>query len=65
MMPCNKLLKLKPVWTTNDLWSKRPGAFFQQPKSLLIMDSARADTTNEADEALDGTNTKIKITDGV
>ena len=49
---------------TNDLWRKRPGAFFQQPKSLLIMDSARADTTNEAAEALDGTNTKVEIIDG-
>ena len=49
---------------TNDLWRKRPGAFFQQPKSLLIMDSARAHTTNEAAEALDGTNTKVDIIDG-
>ena len=50
--------------SSNDLWRKRPGAFFQQPKSLLIMDTARADTTNEAAEALDGTNTKIEIIDG-
>ena len=28
----------------NDLWCKRHGADFQQPKSLLIMDSARAHT---------------------
>ena len=28
----------------NDLWRKQHGANFQQPKSLLIMDSTRAHT---------------------
>ena len=40
----------------NDLWCKRPGAYFQQPKSLLIMDSARAHNSKEATDALGGTN---------
>ena len=44
---------------------KRSGAFFQQPKSLVIRDSARAHTSNEAAEALYGTNTKIEIIVGV
>ena len=38
----------------NDLWRKRPGAYFQQPKSLLIMDFARAYTSKEATDALGG-----------
>ena len=48
----------------NDLWRKRPGAYFQQPKSLLIMDSARAHTSKEATDALGGTNTTTEIIDG-
>ena len=43
----------------NDLWRKRPGSFFQQPKSLLIMDSARAHICHESIEALEGTNCMI------
>ena len=38
----------------NDLCGKRPGAYFQQPKSLLIMDSVRAHTSKEATDALGG-----------
>ena len=48
----------------NDLCGKRPGAYFQQPKSLLIMDSARAHTSKEATDALGGTNTMTEIIDG-
>ena len=48
----------------NDLWRKRPGTYFQQPKSLLIMDSARAHTSKEATDALGGTNTTTEIIDG-
>ena len=48
---------------TNDLWRKRPGTYFQQPKSLLIMDSARAHTSKEATDALGGTNTTTEIID--
>ena len=33
---------------SNDLWCKQPGAYFQQTKSLLIMDSARVHTSKEA-----------------
>ena len=47
----------------NDLWRKRPGIYFQQPKSLLIMDSARAHTSKEATDALGGTNTTTEIID--
>ena len=32
----------------NDFWHKQPGAYFQQTKSLLIMDSARVHTSREA-----------------
>ena len=38
----------------NDLQRKRPGAYFQQSKSLLIMDSARAHTSKKATDALGG-----------
>ena len=48
----------------NDLWRKRPGTYFQQPKSLLIMDSARAHTSKEATDALGVTNTTTEIIDG-
>ena len=48
----------------NDLWRKQPGAYFQQPKSLLIMDSARAHTSKEATDALGVTNTTAEIIDG-
>ena len=47
----------------NDLWRKRSGAYFQQPKSFLIMDSARAHTSKEATDALGGTNTTTEIID--
>ena len=47
-----------------DLWRKRPGTFFRQPKSLLIMDSAKAHIGKEAGDALDGTNTKSEIIEG-
>ena len=48
----------------NDLWRKQPGAYFQQPKSLLIMDSARAHNSKEATDALGGTNKTTEIIDG-
>ena len=48
----------------NDLWRKRSGAYIQQPKSFLIMDSARAHTSKEATDALGGTNTTTEIIDG-
>ena len=48
----------------NDLCGKQPGAYFQQPKSLLIMDSARAHTSKEATDALGGTNTATEIIHG-
>ena len=48
----------------NDLWRKRSGAYFQQPKSFLIMDSARAHTSKEATDTLGGTNTATEIIHG-
>ena len=48
----------------NDLWRKRPGAYFPQLKSLLIMDFARAHTSKKATDALGGTNTTTEIIDG-
>ena len=47
----------------NDLWLKRPGSYFQQPKSLLMMDSARAQTSRKATYALGATNTTTEIID--
>ena len=48
----------------NDLCCKRRGAYFQQPKSLLIMNSVRAHTSKEATDALGDTNTMTEIIDG-
>ena len=48
----------------NGLWRKRPGAYFQQLKSLLIMDSATAHNSKEATDALGGTDTTTEIIDG-
>ena len=45
----------------NDLWRKQPGTYFQQRKSLLIMDSARAHTSKEATDALGSTNTTTGV----
>ena len=55
--------KLMTKTYANDLWRKQPGAYIQQPKSLLIMDSARAHTSKEATDALGGTNTTTEIID--
>ena len=48
----------------NDLCCKRSGAYFQQPKSLLIMNSVRAHTSKEATDELGDTNTMTEIIDG-
>ena len=56
--------KLMTKTYANDLWRKQPGAYIQQPKSLLIMDSARAHTSKEATDALGGTNTTTETIDG-
>ena len=56
--------KLMTKTYANDLWRKQPGAYIQQPKSLVIMDSARARTSKEATDALGGTNTTTETIDG-
>ena len=56
--------KLTTKTYANDLWRKQPGAYIQQPNSLLIMDSARAHTSKEATDALGGTNTATEIIHG-
>lgn len=45
------------------LWKKRPGSFFQQPKSLLIMDSAKSHL-GDVPEFFKSYNTECKIIDG-
>ena len=67
MCPCHFQLKnhlFDKYCNANDLLRKPPGAYFQQPKSLLIMDSARAHTSKEATDALGVTNTTAEIIDG-
>ena len=48
----------------NGLFKKRPGCFFKQTKSLLIMDTARSHMGDEVGSAFQNLETDVKYIDG-